>query len=347
MPQTYYSIITNNGLIKNAQASVNNVSLDLTQIAVGDANGTNYDPQPTDSSLQNELYRTSLSHVVLDENNPSQLIIEGVISEEIGPFFVREIGIFDANGDLFAIGKFPETFKPNLPSGVGKKLYIRMILGFANDVNVTLIVSDINNDPNFSTHVNDEFARADGELSNRLKISENFADLDNAEVARNNLELKNGAVSDLTGAVIPFSMITPPSGWLECNGASLSRATYADLFSKIGDIYGSDDINSFKIPDLRGEFVRGWDNQKGIDQNRLLGSKQDQDWKSFNMWNSYGATNSYSHGPVYMNKYTSHPGNVSNLFGGHWASPSGRIGLYWDSSETRPRNISLMYCIKY
>jgi hypothetical protein len=189
MTTTYYSIITNNGLIKNAQAAANNVNLDLNQIAVGDSNGVDYDPLPENTALQNELFRTNLTHVVVDENNPNQLIIEGVIDEEIGPFFVREIGIFDSDGDLFALGKFPETFKSNLPSGVGKKLYIRMILGFANTPNITLVASDVNNDPNFSSHVNDE-------LNDRLKISENLGDLDNVETARNNLGVYSEAEVD-------------------------------------------------------------------------------------------------------------------------------------------------------
>jgi phage-related tail fiber protein len=93
--------------------------------------------------------------VVIDENNLNQLIIEAVLDEIVGPFYIREVGIFDSNGDLFAIGKFPETFKPNLPSGSGKRLYIRMILGFASSPNVNLVINnDIALDPNFSTDVN-------------------------------------------------------------------------------------------------------------------------------------------------------------------------------------------------
>jgi len=189
MTTTYHSIITNNGLLKNSEAAPNNVNLNLTEIAVCNSNGVDYDPDGTEIGLVNELYRTTLTHVVIDDNNQNQLIIEGVIDEEIGPFYVREVGIFDSDGDLFAIGKFPETFKSNLPSGVGKKLYIRMILGFANTPNVTIVASDVNNDPNFSSYVSSE-------LNNRLKISENLGDLDNVETARNNLEVYSKAETD-------------------------------------------------------------------------------------------------------------------------------------------------------
>lgn len=180
---TYYSIITNNGLISHANASANEVNLDLAEMAVGDSNGVYYDPDGTETALQNELYRVDLTHVVIDENNPNQLIIEAVLDEVVGPFYIREVGIFDSNGDLFAIGKFPETFKPNLPSGSGKRLYIRMILGFASSPNVNLIINnDISLDPNFSTDVNNA-------LAERLIKTNNLSDLENLETARNNLEV--------------------------------------------------------------------------------------------------------------------------------------------------------------
>jgi len=178
---TYYSIITNNGLINHANASANAVDLDLTQMAVGDSNGVYYDPDGTEIALQNEIHRVNLTSTVIDENNSNQLIIEAVFDETVGPFYVREVGVFDANGNLFAIGKFPETFKPNLPSGSGKRLYIRMILGFASSPNVNLIINnDISLDPNFSADINSE-------LANRLKISENLADLTDTDAAKTNL----------------------------------------------------------------------------------------------------------------------------------------------------------------
>lgn len=332
----YYSIITNSGLINHANAAVGSANLNLTELAVGDSNGSYYNPNGTENSLVNEVYRTNLTHVVVDENNPNQLIIEAVLSETVGPFYIREVGVFDSNGNLFAIGKFPETFKPNLPSGSGKRLYIRMILGFAESPNVNLIINnDIALDPNFGTDVNNA-------LAGRLIKTNNLSDLTNIRNARNNLEL------DLVGAVLPFATLTPPSGWIHCNGAELSRSLYGNLFSVIGVNFGSGNgTTTFNLPDLRGEFIRGLDSGRGVDVSRPLGSSQSHEWKSFHMWNNYGPSNSYSHTPVYMQKYTSDPGNVLSLFGGHWSAPSGRMGLYWDNSEIRPRNIALLMCIKY
>lgn len=187
MTQQYYSLITNNGLLKEAAANSSGGSLvELTHIAIGDGNGISYDPDGAQTDLVNELYRTTLTSVVIDENNPNQLIVEGIISEEVGSFYIREVGIFDADGELFAIGKYPETFKSTSESGSGKRLYIRMILGFTNAPQVTLVMSeDLNNDPNFNSNVI-------ASLAEKLAKAENLADLENIEEARVNLGLEIG-----------------------------------------------------------------------------------------------------------------------------------------------------------
>jgi hypothetical protein len=184
MPQDYFSLVTNQGLIKEAASNEpGGTAIDLTEMAVGDSNGTYYDPDGSETALANEVHRVTLTHVVVDENNTNQLIVEAVLDETIGPFYIREVGIFDSNGDLFAIGKYPETFKPNLPDGSGKRLYIRMILGFANSPNVNLVINnDIALDPNFGTDVNNA-------LAERLIKTNNLSDLDDVATSRDNLEV--------------------------------------------------------------------------------------------------------------------------------------------------------------
>jgi hypothetical protein len=235
MTQTYYSLITNNGLLKEAEANAPGGSaIDLTHIAVGDANGTNYDPTGTQTALVHEVYRTTLTHVAIDENNSNQLIVEGVISEEIGPFTIREVGIFDSEGQLFAIGKYPETYKSTSSSGSGKRLYIRMILGFTNAPQVNLVMSeDLNNDPNFNANVLISLAQ-------KLVKAQNLADVEDAEEARNNLGLEIGvdiqafatnlaALAGLTGAAKKFPYFT-----------GSGQMGIADLFSNKNAIINGD-----------------------------------------------------------------------------------------------------------
>lgn len=149
------------------------------------------------------------------------------------------------------------------------------------------------------------------------------------------------------GAVQPFAMNVAPSGWLAANGSAVSRTTYAALFAAIGTTYGSGDgSTTFTLPDLRGYFIRGTGTNSDGSTAGTFGAKQEPSWKSFYMWNAYGPATTYDHGPVYMNKYLTNPGNVSPLFGGGWSSPAARMGLYWDNSEIRPANVALLYCIK-
>jgi len=372
MTQQYYSILTNIGLAKEAAANIPGGSpVSLTHIAVGDGDGSVYNPVSTQTELVNEVYRTTLTHVAIDSNNSNQLIVEGVLNEEIGSFHVREVGIFDSEGDLFAIGKYPETYKPALTSGSGKRLYIRMILGFANAPQVNLIISsDINNDPNFSNNVNNALSTIDANLSNVINIladklskAANFSDLSNFEVARNNLGLKNGAITDFIGAIMAFATTSPPAGWLQCNGGVVSVSAYSSLSNAIycGDANNSVAEWGYKctnptnpsgsrstsgqyivLIDLRGEFIRGWDNGRGVDGGRGFGLFQADAFQGH--WHSFNTTFMPQSGSS-----TQCASNNSGTQTDRVKSPisDGVNGNPRTASETRPRNISLMYCIKY
>lgn len=81
-----------------------------------------------------------------------------------------------------------------------------------------------------------------------------------------------------TGMIAPFPMATVPTGWLKCNGAAVSRTTYAALFALLGTTYGAGDgSTTFNLPDYRGYFMRGWDDSRGIDSGRALGTTQTDD----------------------------------------------------------------------
>jgi microcystin-dependent protein len=105
------------------------------------------------------------------------------------------------------------------------------------------------------------------------------------------LPVANGGTGSSAGASSPFpagSVIyhaanTPPTGFLKADGAAVSRSTYADLFAAIGETYGAGDgSTTFLVPDLRGEFMRGWDDSRGVDSGRGFGSFQADEFEAHN-----------------------------------------------------------------
>lgn len=139
------------------------------------------------------------------------------------------------------------------------------------------------------------------------------------------------------GKIETIASTTVPSGHLECDGSAISRTTYVDLFNNIGTSWGvGDGSTTFNIPDLRGEFIRGWDNGKGTDSGRAFASGQLDELKSHN----HTTIITRMDDSVYSGVQGIVDGDNTNGTGTYTSSNSG-------GNETRPRNFALMYIIKY
>jgi microcystin-dependent protein len=140
-----------------------------------------------------------------------------------------------------------------------------------------------------------------------------------------------GAVAAVpTGSIHQFAMSTAPTGYLECDGSSVLRATYPALFTAIGTTWGSADGTHFNVPDLRAEFVRGWDHGRGVDIGRAFASSQSDDFKAHT--HTVPFSDVAGAGQCIENAAGTATDTVT----------SGSTG----GTETRPRNIALMYAIK-
>ena len=178
-------------------------------------------------------------------------------------------------------------------------------------------------------------------------------------------------LDDWVGSLIIWPTSTPPAGYLECDGSALSRTTYAALYAVLGTTYGkgagTTASTTFRLPDLRGEFIRGWDHGRGIDPDRAartdrgdgttgdkVGTRQAASLKSHHQ---IGLHNSpYLTGRGYMYGYE-HDGISASV--GQGAFPNLSAGPHDNKAstaiktgdtggaETRPRNIALMVAIKY
>jgi phage-related tail fiber protein len=353
MTVKYYAILTNQGAARLANATMLGSKLNLTKMAVGDANGVLPTPDPAQTKLINQKRIAPLNLLSVDPNNQSQIIAEQIIPENEGGFWIREIGLYDDEGVLIAVANCPETYKPQLQEGSGRTQTIRMILVVTNTEAITLkidpsvvlatskyvddevlelrlyvddqmrnhiaaqdphtqyaqkhnptftgepkaptpdagnnttriattafvqaaitalingapdtldtlkeIAAAINNDPKFSTTINNA-------LSGKQPLDETLTHLSGKDVAGLLAYLGLGEGSALpVGVPVPWPSATPPTGWLKCNGAPFSAEEYPEL----AKVYPTN-----KLPDLRGEFIRGWDDERGVDSGRTLLSAQ-------------------------------------------------------------------------
>lgn len=128
MTQKFYAIVTNLGAAKIANAAALGTKLNITQMAVGDGGGTLPTPNASQTRLVNEMRRAAINTLSIDPANASQVIAEQVIPETEGGFWIREMGLFDADGTLIAVCNTPETYKPALQEGSGRTQTVRMLI---------------------------------------------------------------------------------------------------------------------------------------------------------------------------------------------------------------------------
>lgn len=174
---------------------------------------------------------------------------------------------------------------------------------------------------------------------------------DNVYTDGTNVYLSKSA-SGQTGGVAYFATATAPAGWIKANGAAISRAVYSDLFTIISTQFGvGDGSTTFNIPDLRGEFLRGFDDGRGVDSGRSMSTPQDASeiatyvhadaqiagatsaiWLPLANSDGVGTPIATVNAPYYMVAASTVNGGATQ---------------YAVTSKIRPRNVALLACIKY
>ena len=142
MTAQYFTVLTDYGTQAFAKAIATNQPIQFSSFAVGDGNGQAVTPTADRTALVKETHRANVSAVSLDPRNNKQIIIELTIPEDVGGFYIREMGVFDSTNKLVAYANAPESFKPTLESGSGKVQVLRMILKVSNSQAVTLSIDN-------------------------------------------------------------------------------------------------------------------------------------------------------------------------------------------------------------
>ncbi|CAI0889339.1 phage tail protein [Serratia marcescens] len=173
----FFSIITNRGAEKIAAAAAIGEKLSITVMAVGDGLGTLPQPHPEQTQLLNERYRADINSLNISNADQRVIAVDMVIPANIGGWWMREIGVYDNDGDLIAVANMPETYKPLLDEGSGRLQIIRMELMVSSTADVELIV-----DPDVIiapvTYVDNKFNEAKGRADDAYALAENKAAFD-------------------------------------------------------------------------------------------------------------------------------------------------------------------------
>jgi phage-related tail fiber protein len=136
----YYTLLTATGINKIVNAQANGTELVLNSFAVGDGGDGYYEPDENQTELVNETYRNYITRIYADSNYTNRLVIECAIPPSSGGYYIREVGIFDNERNLFAIASIPESYKPLEDEGSTRDFYIKVIIEIENLNDINLII---------------------------------------------------------------------------------------------------------------------------------------------------------------------------------------------------------------
>lgn len=248
MATKYYAVLTNVGAAKLANATALGAQVEITQMAVGDGNGVLPTPNPAQTALIHELRRAPLNSLSIDPNNANQIIAEQVIPEDVGGWWIREIGLFDKDGDMIAVANCAETYKPQLQEGSGRVQVVRMILIVSSTAAVTLkidpsvvlatrqyvdsqiIVAKTYTDDALKKHLSDQnphkqyplIANALKEMADAGLIDQVFANLNLGTAAKKDAGVEAGEIPDMSAFTLDSSVPAgSATGYIKVNIAGI------------------------------------------------------------------------------------------------------------------------------
>ena len=136
----YFTVLTDVGKQKLAEAIANETALDFTEMAVGDSNGTSYEPTSDMTALKHVTYRAAIGSMKINAEDKNIMEFEFVVPASTGGFYIREAGLYSSDGTLIAISRLPEQYKADMAEGAGSSMTVRILVAISSDAQIYITV---------------------------------------------------------------------------------------------------------------------------------------------------------------------------------------------------------------
>lgn len=136
----YFTVLTDVGKQKLAEAIANETTLDFTEMAVGDSNGTSYEPTSDMTALKHVTYRAAIGSMKINAEDKNIMEFEFVVPASTGGFYIREAGLYSSDGTLIAISRLPEQYKADMAEGAGSSMTVRILVAISSDAQIYITV---------------------------------------------------------------------------------------------------------------------------------------------------------------------------------------------------------------
>ncbi|WP_454839726.1 phage tail-collar fiber domain-containing protein [Pseudomonas hormoni] len=347
-------MLTTQGAAKKTNCDALGIPWEPRYMLIGDANGADPVPSPSQTKLVNQVYRAQLNQLRVSPTDANILIAELVLPPDVGGWWIRELALEDKDGVFCAVANAAPSYKPLLAQGSGRNQVVRMHIITSGTSNIQLKIdpSVVLATRQYVDETVNGLLPANKPAGTYTKVTVNdrgvFVSGSNPTTlagfgikdtyTKAEIESIIAQASALpVGAMVAFPKATVPPGFLEIDGSVQSIATYPDLAAYLGTAFnqGNEGAGNFRLPESRGEFLRGWDHGRGVDVGRAMGSYQLDQFKShthdYDNMQGGGTPNSVSDTVAAMGDSSAQSGHVTGASGG---------------VETRPRNLAVMWCLK-
>ena len=136
----YFTVLTDVGKQKLAEAIANETALDFTEMAVGDSNGISYEPTSDMTALKHVTYRAAIGSMKINAEDKNIMEFEFVVPASVGGFYIREAGLYSSDGTLIAISRLPEQYKADMAEGAGSSMTVRILVAISSDAQIYITV---------------------------------------------------------------------------------------------------------------------------------------------------------------------------------------------------------------